>query len=165
MGTDDTFEWGPATAFFGKREAPRIITPMRGQAVIREDLSVHTRRGSIIVPEVSNIDNRNAVARSRKWHIGTVLALGAPMRTKTGAEVSWGCAVGDRVIFHWVHNEKGHTLEWSDGATACWIPQWAVDAVVTCGAEYTYPHRGHERTSECRRPHGHDGRHIGEEKT
>lgn len=106
------------------------ITPMRGQCVIREDLSVHKYRGSIIVPEVSNIDNRNAVARTRKWHIGEVLALGSPMLSKGGVPVPYGFSVGDRVLFHWVHNEKGHTLIWSDGAPACWIPQWAVDAVV-----------------------------------
>lgn len=107
-----------------------VIRPMRGQVVIREDMSVHTYRGTILVPEVSNVDNRNAVARTRKWHIGEVLATGAPMRTNAGAEVPMTFGVGDRVIFHWVHNEKGHTLDWSDGLPACWIPQWAVDAVV-----------------------------------
>jgi co-chaperonin GroES (HSP10) len=103
---------------------------LRGQVVVREDTSVHERRGTIIVPNVSNIDNRNAVGRTRKWHIGEVLGLGPPALAH-GHEVAHGFKVGDRVLFNWTHNEKGFTHEWpEDGKPACWIPQVNVSAVL-----------------------------------
>lgn len=106
------------------------IRLMRGQVVIREDFTPHTHAGSILIPGISNIDNPNAVARRRTWHIGEVLGIGKPALDKWNHEVPYGFDVGDRVIFHFIHNEDAHTRDWSDGKRAVWIPQMAVDCVV-----------------------------------
>jgi co-chaperonin GroES (HSP10) len=99
--------------------------------VVREDYKADTAHYThLIVPDVSTQHDRDAVARARKWHRGTVLAKGAPALTAKGVEVPHGFEVGDTVLFHWNHYEKGFTRPWSDGEPACWVPQVCVDAVV-----------------------------------
>lgn len=108
------------------------IRLLRGRVVIREDLKADTRQyTSIIVPDVSTSHDKDAIARARKWHRGTVLAKGAPVLTCEGVEVPHGFEVGDDVLFHWEHYEAGFTRMWEDGEPACWVPQVCVDAVVT----------------------------------
>ncbi len=107
------------------------IRLLRGMVVIREHLKADVEKYShIIIPDVWSTNDRHAVAKSRKWHRGTVLAKGAPALTKGGAEVAHGFDVGDTVLFHWVNHEEGFTRPWEDGELACWVPQVAVDAVV-----------------------------------
>lgn len=94
------------------------ITPMRGQVVLREIHEEHR------VWRPTN-------PRDVKIHRGRVIALGAPMRTTSGAEVPYEFKVGDVVLFSFVSNEKKvATNTWSDGEPALWIPQWAISAVV-----------------------------------
>jgi len=110
------------------------IRLLRGQVVIREDLQASTRHyRNIVVPGVLDAEKYNPDARqeSRTWHRGIVLAMGAPMLTPTGAEVEPGFAVGDDVVFHWEHLERGWTRPWTDGELAAWVPQYCVDAVIT----------------------------------
>lgn len=105
---------------------------LRGQVVIREDLSADTAHYKhIVVPGVDTTNDPNAVAKARKWHRGRVLAMGAPAMTSKGVEVPRGFEVGDMVIFHFVHREKSWTREWTDGQLAVWVPQDAVDAVLS----------------------------------
>lgn len=103
---------------------------LRGRVVIREDLKADQKRfPSLIVPDVTSYD-RDSVAASRTYHRGRVLGMGPPALTKQGHEVPHGFTVGDEVLFHWVHNERGFTRPWEDGEPAAWIPQEAVDAVI-----------------------------------
>ncbi len=107
------------------------IRLLRGMVVIREDYDDAKRQfPSIIVPDVSTRDDKDAIARDRTSHRGTVLAMGAPAITKTGAEVPHGFSVGDSVVFHFEHYEKGWTRPWADGERAVWVPQVCVDGVV-----------------------------------
>lgn len=108
------------------------IRLLRGQVVVRENYAVHSQDyPHLVLPESRNgYDDRHAVARGRTWHIGEVIAMGAPALTKKGAEVPHGFAVGDTVIFHWEHNEEQFTRPWTDGKLACWMTQRCVDAVV-----------------------------------
>jgi len=144
------------------------IKLLRGRVVIREDLGAdHAHLKHIVVPQAVLDDHPTAEARRRTWHRGTVLAMGAPARTKRrkcrecagtgrvdvpcdpdpslvydkcfrcggsgglgGVEVPYGFDVGDTVLFHWVHLEKGWTVEWVDGEAAAVVPQECVDAVV-----------------------------------
>lgn len=100
---------------------------LRGQCVIREDLKADFRMYMhIVVPSMKGPED---TARSREWHIGTVLAYGEPSQVAY-RDVPWGFSVGARVIFHWEHNEKAWTRKWIDGEPACWVPQYAIDAVV-----------------------------------
>ena len=103
---------------------------LRGQVVVREDMTPHDRAGRIIIPAVSNSDEKHAVSRRRDWHVGEGIAMGPPAQTKRGADVPHGFTVGDRVLFHWVHNEANFTLPWIDGQPACWVPQEAIDGVI-----------------------------------
>lgn len=104
---------------------------LRGRVIIREDYGADYEQYShIIVPTPSTKDDKDAVARARTWHRGKVLALGAPALTKKGVEVPHGFEVGDTVLFHWEHYEKGFTRPWTDGELACWVSQQCVDAVV-----------------------------------
>lgn len=109
------------------------IRLLRGQVVIREDLDAATRHfRHIVVPNVSNesAHNPDAIAERRTFHRGKVLAMGAPMLTSKGVEVPHGFAVGDDVVFHWIHGERLWTRPWLDGEPASWVPQAAVDGVV-----------------------------------
>jgi co-chaperonin GroES (HSP10) len=109
------------------------IRLLRGQVVIRENLTADTNHyRHIVIPDVSDAEKYDADARqrARKWHRGTVLAMGAPMLSKTGAEIVPEFKVGDEVLFHWQHREKSWTREWIDGLLACWVPQAFVDAVL-----------------------------------
>jgi co-chaperonin GroES (HSP10) len=101
----------------------RRIRPLRGQVVIREH---HDPSGLIIAPP-QFYDER---AKRPSDHRGEVLAMGPPAQLPNGVEVPHGFEVGDTVLFHWEHHEAGNTREWSDGQPACWVPQWAVDAVI-----------------------------------
>ncbi len=107
-----------------------MIRLLRGMVVIREHTKADTEQfRNIIIPAVSTQHDRHAVARARKWHRGTVLAMGPPALTKKGAEVPHDFKVGDVVYFHFVHHEEGFTRPWSDGELATWVPQSAIDAV------------------------------------
>ena len=101
----------------------RRVRLLRGQVVVRE---LRPRQiGYVVVPDCFY----DAEAQKATAHRGEVLAMGAPALTLTGAEVEPGFSVGDIVYFHWIHNEKAWTREWTDGKPACWVPQEAVDAV------------------------------------
>jgi co-chaperonin GroES (HSP10) len=105
---------------------------LRGRVVIREDHKADFRHfPHIIVPDPLTTHNKDAVAEGRTWHRGTVLAMGEPALTPTGAEVDPGFQVGDSVVFHFSHNEKQWTRPWTDGELAVWCPQWCVDAVLS----------------------------------
>ncbi len=115
------------------------IRLLRGQVVVRENLTADTDHyRHIIVPNVSDAERHDPDARqrARKWHRGTVLAMGSPMLSKGGVEVQPEFKVGDEVIFHWAHREKSWTREWVDGELACWVPQALVDAVLNESLTY-----------------------------
>jgi co-chaperonin GroES (HSP10) len=95
-------------------------TPLRGQCVVRE---VFETSKSIWTPTPNPFD------RDQKTHRGVVLALGPPSLVK-GREVPWGFSVGDTVLYHWEHNEKGSTADWGDVKDAKWLMQREVDGVV-----------------------------------
>lgn len=121
-------------ANFGRRDAddndgkswheePRRIRPMRGQVIVREIKDEYATIRGVWRPP-SN-------PRDIKIHRGRVLAMGAPMRTTSGAEVPYEFAVGDVVLFSFVSNEaKVATNVWEDGEKAVWLPQWVISAVV-----------------------------------
>lgn len=107
-----------------------MIRVLKGRVVVREDLRAdYDTFKHIVVPDVTTANDRDAVARARTWHRGTVLAMGSPA-TRHGHDVPHGFKVGDRVLFHWIHNEKSWTFPWTDGDTAAVIPQECVDAVL-----------------------------------
>lgn len=110
-------------------EQPRLL---RGRVVIREDMKADVDQYThIVVPDVWTCDDKDAIARARSWHRGTVLAMGPPALTKRGVEVPFGFGVGDTVLFHFEHHERAATRPWVDGQDAVWCPQQCVDAVVT----------------------------------
>jgi co-chaperonin GroES (HSP10) len=91
---------------------------------VREDRDAQYRsaiKSGLIIPSRD--------ARDRETHRGVVLALGPPAQVN-GHDVPHGFNVGDEVVFHWEHNEIGHTRPWTDGKDACWIPHHCVDAVI-----------------------------------
>ena len=92
--------------------------PMRGQVVVREVYEHH----SIWTPTPSN-------PRDVTSHRGIVLALGPPSIVG-GVEIPHGFKVGDTVLYHWEHNEKGSTAAWGDVPDAKWLMQREIDAVV-----------------------------------
>ena len=97
----------------------RDMTPLRGRAL----LEVEPEPASTILyfPES---DGRKD---GHRLHFGRVLRLGPPANSKSGAEVPWGCAVGDRVLYVYAvaleHNRR-------DGELVV-VGQEEIQAVVT----------------------------------
>jgi hypothetical protein len=54
--------------------------------------------------------------------------MGAPARTKGGAEVAPGFGIGDVVQYHFTHLEEAATNTY-EGEKAVWIPQENIDGV------------------------------------
>lgn len=133
----------------------RDLVPLRGRVVIRELFE----DGTIWTPQGN--------PRERLTHRGVVLALGAPALTPSGAEVPYEYGVGDTVQFHFTATEKGRIAPWSDGKPALWMAWFEIDAVIEpiCNVEYEYQLFMSTRRTTCRKPQGHDGPHVGEEKT
>lgn len=104
---------------------------LQGRVIIREDYKAEHAHKLIIVPDISDANDKHAQARKREFHRGVVLAMGPPATTRKGHEVPPGFGVGDSVIFHWNHLEASWTFEWLDGERACCVPQQCVDAVVS----------------------------------
>lgn len=90
------------------------VRVLRGRVVIRE--SEPPQVGRIVVPQNYYDKHR----RETKSHRGTVLALGAPQRTRKGVEVPPGFAVGDTVhyVFALAGSEEFRTIVWVDGKRA-----------------------------------------------
>lgn len=102
---------------------------LRGRVLIREDMKAEYAHLKIIVPDVFTTHDKDAVARSRKFHVGTVMQAGPPMLTKSGAEVPLDFTAGERVVFHFEHHEKGWTVDLGEGPVVV-VPQWCIDAVL-----------------------------------
>lgn len=95
------------------------MTPMRGRVVVRE---LKERSSLVIDPGRWN-------EREVTTHRGVVLAVGAPVRTESGAEVPHGFKPGDVVRFHFEATEKGRIAPWEDGEPALWMAQREIDGV------------------------------------
>jgi hypothetical protein len=112
---------------------------LQGRVIIREELGAEfAQYKNIVLPDVLDAEKRHKDnrARARKFHVGTVIAMGPPAETRRrpggrgGVPVLPEFRIGDRVVFHWVHLEKSWTFTWPDGERVAMIPQECVDAVV-----------------------------------
>jgi co-chaperonin GroES (HSP10) len=102
------------------------LTPLRGRVVIREHKAARFDAfPSLVIPDQAMADER-----ARTSHIGTVLGMGPPVQTSSGADIAHGFKVGDTVTFHFEATEEGRKAPWEDGLEALWMAQREVDAVI-----------------------------------
>ena len=88
-------------------QALRGMIPLRGRAL----LEVEPEPASTVLYFPPEPDGRKD---GHRIHFGRVLRLGPPATSKSGAEVPWGCAVGDRVMYVYAvaleHNRRDGEL-------------------------------------------------------
>ena len=76
------------------------IRPLRGLAIVKRDPMDEKASAHIFMPDTQR----------EKSNLGTVIALGAPMRRK-GREIPWDVEVGDRII---MGVAQGHRTSWGE---------------------------------------------------
>jgi co-chaperonin GroES (HSP10) len=94
-----------------------MLTPLRGRIVVREHK---------LSPILEIIHNPRDIVT----HRGTVIAVGAPFRLDSGAEIPLHFKPGDVVQFHFDGNEKARTVTWDGEPGILVMAQREIDAVI-----------------------------------
>ena len=103
---------------------------LRGRVVIRP-IAEHV--SSLVIDPYVHIGDGEYREYSEKTHRGEVVAMGPPVLTSKGHEITHGFRVGDVVQFHYESTEKGSRLTWTDGSTCVVRAQREIDAVIESG--------------------------------
>lgn len=109
-----------------------IFIPLPGRVVLR--VQEPKQKGLIHIPDqhydLERQEQRSKGDNAQSSHLGVVLAVGEPARTKCDVPVPHGFGPGDEVVFIWTHSEKSFSSTWSDGEPCAYVPQSNILAIV-----------------------------------
>jgi co-chaperonin GroES (HSP10) len=91
MTDEDRAQWKVPDSFGQGSKRMLDIAPLRGRAVLR--IEPEKLSNILVFPEHEGRKTTNLP------HFARVVSLGPPALSKGGAEVPWGCKVGDRVLY------------------------------------------------------------------